>query len=64
MIWYSVKAREKEHFCIGSKSNPVQRKRSIRWQVTFFAAIYPISTPGTNSLLGEQTEGLKKPARA
>ena len=27
MIWYSVKAREKEHFCIGSKSDLVQCKR-------------------------------------
>ena len=27
MIRYSVNAREKEHFCIGSKSDPVQCKR-------------------------------------
>ena len=31
MIWYSVNAREKERFCIGSKNDLVQCKRSLRW---------------------------------
>ena len=30
---YSVNAREKEHFCIGSKSDPVQCKRSFRSRI-------------------------------
>ena len=37
VIWYSVKTREKEHFCIGSKSDLVQCKRQGKGALLYYS---------------------------